>query len=147
MATPISTSLENWLHVLSNVFTSCSVTYQPQVGEASRLCGVTGLCIYPLHLSWSCLHDTVGGVTRLGRLPYLSVWAPSKPGSNFAKWMFQVGVTHLAGVKFTLQQIRAKFWSGQSVLKLKWKASQVYNPKYLSKHLNCSWMIILWMWQ
>ena len=104
-------SLFDLLHFLVNLKRSVRACLHgnggPQVGEATRLSGVTHLSIKSLILLGSRLHDSWGDPPRW-------VARSARPGDplsrvqslhvNVSRW-----VTRLAGVGFGIHQIGAKF--------------------------------------
>ena len=72
----------------------------PQEGEVTRSGGVTRLSIWSLILIWLHLHDRWGDPTRR---------VARSAGVKFCHVNVQGGVTRLAGVRFVIHQIGAKF--------------------------------------
>ena len=90
--------------VMANKFTLRACLHGgggPQVGEVTRLCGVTRLSVKSLILIWSRLHDI-----QWGDPPTRWIAWSARQGNHVN---VQSGVTRLAGDRFVIHQIRAKF--------------------------------------
>ena len=98
--------------VMANKFTLRACLHGgggPQVGEVTRLCGVTRLSVKSLILIWSRLHDI-----QWGDPPTRWIAWSARPGNPLSRGQIfpckrSKWVTRLAGDRFVIHQIRAKF--------------------------------------